>query len=258
MCRLITQHNARDVANFGGAYTWHADCRSIHRAHELNVHFFIISCPQRQYVQSASQPQFTCNHTSHVPPQTVRNYLRKVNLHAWYLHRGPIIVTDLSGQTFTFNGVWHLGEVFSLQLWRDVKTFYCSGKTADSLCVVTWIRNLLMLMLWMGWRLVTVWLWYGQVHVINNKHKCILVMAYWMHRDTVKKSWGTRLLCHSSNNRQFMLQHDNAQPHIASLCILFLEAEIMATPRPTKYNCKFRVAFFGHSIKAHLCIIHPS
>ncbi len=32
---------------------------------------------------------------------------------------------------------------------------------------------------------------------MDNEHKCILLMAFWMHRDTVTRSWGP-LLCHSS------------------------------------------------------------
>ncbi len=39
-------------------------------------------------------------------------------------------------------------------------------------------------------------LWYGQAYVIDNEHRCILLMAFWMHRDTVTRSWGP-LLCHS-------------------------------------------------------------
>ncbi len=51
--------------------------------------------------------------------------------------------------------------------------------------------------LWNEWPMVTVGLWYGQVYVMDNEHRCILLMAFWMHRDTVMRSWGP-LLCHSS------------------------------------------------------------
>ncbi len=40
-------------------------------------------------------------------------------------------------------------------------------------------------------------LWYGQAYVMDNEHRCILLMAFWMHRYTVIRSWGP-LLCHSS------------------------------------------------------------
>ncbi len=47
------------------------------------------------------------------------------------------------------------------------------------------------------WPMVTVGLWYGQAYVMDNEHRCILLMAFWSHRDTVTRSWGP-LLCHSS------------------------------------------------------------
>ncbi len=47
-----------------------------------------------------------------------------------------------------------------------------------------------------GW-MVAVGLWYGQAYITDNEHRCILLMAFWMHRDTVTRSWGP-LLCHSS------------------------------------------------------------
>ncbi len=51
--------------------------------------------------------------------------------------------------------------------------------------------------LWIEWPMVAVGLLYGQAYVMDNKHRCILLMAFWMHRDTVTRSWGP-LLCHSS------------------------------------------------------------
>ncbi len=44
--------------------------------------------------------------------------------------------------------------------------------------------------------MVAVGLWYGQAYVMDNEHRCILLMAFWIHRDTVMRSWGP-LLCHS-------------------------------------------------------------
>ncbi len=76
MCSFITQHNATDVASFEGQCNWHADCRNDHQRccqwiecsflfHKLSTKAF-----QRiwQYIQPASQPQTTCNHTSTGPP----------------------------------------------------------------------------------------------------------------------------------------------------------------------------------------------
>ncbi len=45
--------------------------------------------------------------------------------------------------------------------------------------------------------MVAVGLWYGLAYVMDNEHRCILLMAFLMHRDTVTRSWGP-LLCHSS------------------------------------------------------------
>ncbi len=55
----------------------------------------------------------------------------------------------------------------------------------------------LMSTLWIEWPMVAVGLWNGQTYVMDNEHRCILLMAFWMHRDTVTRSWGP-LLCHSS------------------------------------------------------------
>ncbi len=68
---------------------------------------------------------------------------------------------------------------------------------ADSVYGVVWVSGLLMSTLWIEWAMVAVGLWYGQAYVIDNEHRCNLLMAFWMHRDTVMRSWGP-LLCHSS------------------------------------------------------------
>ncbi len=101
-----------------------------------------------------------------------------------------VVVTDLSGQMLTFDGVWHFGEVFSSRMNPG---FHCTGQMADSIYGVVWVSGLLMSTLWIEWPII----WYEQAYVMDNEHKCILLMAFWMHRDTVTRSWGP-LLCHSS------------------------------------------------------------
>ncbi len=72
----LTQHNAMDVASFEGACNWHADCRNVHQSCCLWIECsFLYHKPspkafQRiwQYIQPASQPQTTCNHSSPGPP----------------------------------------------------------------------------------------------------------------------------------------------------------------------------------------------
>ncbi len=58
-----------------------------------------------------------------------------------------------------------------------------------------------------SWPMVMVGLWYRQAYVMDNKHRCILLKAFWMHRDTVTRS---SLLCHSSTtitSRCRMIMH---------------------------------------------------
>ncbi len=229
MCSFITQHNATDVASFEGACNWHADCRNVHQSccpwiecsflyHKPSPKAF-----QRiwQYIQTASQPQTMCNHTRtstssiftskivwDQPPgqllqQSVcitKEFLHKlsetvsgklicmlvvlIGVSTWLQF---VVVTDLSGQMLTFDGVWHFGEVFSSRMNPG---FHCTGQMADSVYGVVWVSGLLMSTLWIEWPMVAVGLWYGQAYVMDNEHRCILLMACWMHRDTVTRSWG--------------------------------------------------------------------
>ncbi len=105
-----------------------------------------------------------------------------------------VVVTDLSGQMLTFDGVWHFGEAFSS--WMN-PGFHCTGQMVDSVYGIVCVSCLLVSTLWIEWPMVAVGLWYGQAYVMDNEHRCILLMAFWMHRDTVTRSWGP-LLCHSS------------------------------------------------------------
>ncbi len=85
-------------------------------------------------------------------------------------------------------------EVFSSRMNPG---FHCTGQMADSVYGVVWVSGLLMSTLWIEWPMVAVGLWYGQAHVMDNEHRCILLMPFLMHRDTVTRSWGP-FLCHSS------------------------------------------------------------
>ncbi len=105
-----------------------------------------------------------------------------------------VIVTDLSLQMLTFDGIWHFGEVFSSRMNPG---FQCTRQMADSVYGDMWVNALLMSTLWIEWPMVAVGLWYCQAYVMDNEHRCIILMAFWMHRDTVTRSWGP-LLCHSS------------------------------------------------------------
>ncbi len=75
----------------------------------------------------------------------------------------------------TFDGVWDFGEVFSSQMNPG---FHCTGQMADSVYDVLWVSGLLMSMLWIEWPMVAVGLWCGQAYGMDNKHRCILLMAF--------------------------------------------------------------------------------
>ncbi len=70
----------------------------------------------------------------------------------------------------TFNGVWHFGEVFSSRLNPG---FHCIGQMAGSLYGVVRESGLPMSTLWIKWPMVAVELWYGQMYVLDNEHRCI-------------------------------------------------------------------------------------
>ncbi len=71
-------------------------------------------------------------HNQRISAQTVRNQklicmlIILIGVSTWLQF---VIVTDLSGQMLTFDGVWHFGEVFSS--WMN-PGFHCTGQMADS------------------------------------------------------------------------------------------------------------------------------
>ncbi len=56
--------------------------------------------------------------------------------------------------------------------------FHCTGQMADSVYGVVWVNGLLMSTLWIEWSMVAVGLWYRQAYVMDNEHRCILLMAF--------------------------------------------------------------------------------
>ncbi len=138
-------------------------------------------------------------HNQIISAQTVRNHLREAPLHARHPHRG----LDLTGVHRHSQLEWANARIrWCLALWRGVLFMdesWFSLYRADGRQRV-WRRvgeRLLMSTLWIEWPMVALGLLYGQAYVMYKEHRCILLMAFWMHRDTVMRSWGP-LLCHSS------------------------------------------------------------
>ncbi len=120
----------------------------------------------------------------------------------------------------TFDGVWHFGEVFSSRMNPG---FHCTGQIADSMYGIVWVSGLLMSTLWIEWPsgggvMVWVGVCYGQriqVHfiddILNAQRYCDEILRH--------------IVVPFIHDHHLMLQHDNAQPHVARICTQFLEAE---------------------------------
>ncbi len=124
-----------------------------------------------------------------------------------------VVVTDLSGQLLTFDGVWHFGEVFSSRMNPG---FLCTGQMADSVYGVVWVNGLLMSTLWIEWPMVVsgVMVWAGicygqqtQVHFIDG------ILNAQRYRDEILRP----IVVPFIHDHHLMLQHDNARPHDARI-----------------------------------------
>ncbi len=138
-------------------------------------------------------------HNQRISAQTVRNHLREAHLH----DRRPHLGLDMTAVSRSKWLEWANAHIrWRLTLWRGV-LFTDESRfllyRADSMYGVVWVSGLLMSTLWIEWPMVAVGLWYGQAYIMDNEHRCILLMAFWMHRDTVTRSWGP-VLCHSSTS----------------------------------------------------------
>ncbi len=202
-------------------------------ARELNVHFSTISRLQRQFREFGRTPKQSAT-------IMLQNMLQQsVCIIKEFLHKLSetvsgklifligvsnslqfIVVTDLSGIMLTFDGVWHFGEVFSSQMNPG---FHCTGQMAHTVWrhVGEWFADVNILdraahggggvMVWAG-------VCYGQrtqVHFIDG-----ILNAQIPWRDP--EAHCCTIYTH---DHHLMLQHDNARPHVASICTQFLEAE---------------------------------
>ncbi len=182
-------------------------------ARELNVHFSTISRLQRRFREFGStsnthnrRPRVTTPaqnlhiqhlhlqdylrpatrtaaatigfHNQRISAQTVRNRLREAHLHARHPHRG----LDLTAVRRRNRLEWANAHIrWRLALWRGVLFTDESrfpGQMADSVYGVVWVSGLLMSTLWIEWPMVAMGLRYGQAYVMDNEHRCILLMAF--------------------------------------------------------------------------------
>ncbi len=133
-------------------------------------------------------------HNQIISAQTIRNRLREAHLHARRPHRG----LDLTAVRRRNRLEWSNAHIrWRLALWRGVLFTDESWFSLYREDGRKRVNSLLMSALWIEWPMVAVGLWYGQAYVMDNEHRCILLMEFLMHRDTVMRSWGP-LLCHSS------------------------------------------------------------
>ncbi len=129
-------------------------------------------------------------HNQIISVQMVRNDLREAHLQACRPHRGLNLTAVCHRNQWANGHIW-----WRLALWRGVlfNESRFSLYRADVRQRV-WHR--------LGERFADVnvvdrvGLWYGQAYVMGNEHRCILLVAFWMHSDNLTRSLST-LLCHS-------------------------------------------------------------
>ncbi len=239
-------------------------------AHELNVHFSTISHLQRLFREfdstSKHRPRVTTPaqdlhiqhlhlqdrlrpatrtaaatislHNEIISAQTIRNRLREAHLQA----RCPHLGLDLTAVHRRNRLEWSNAHIrWRLALWRGVlftdesrfSLYRADGRQR--------VSGLLMSTLWIEWPIVAVGLWYGQAYVMDNEHRCILLMAFWMHRDTVMRSWGP-LLCHSSTT-------------ITSCCSMIMHGPMLQGSVHNSWKLKTSQFLYGPCILSRTC--HP-
>ncbi len=230
MSSFITQHNATNVTSFEGACNWHTDCRNVHQScspwiecsflynkpspkefQRPHNHRPRVTTPaqdlhiQHLHLQDHLRPATRIAaatiglHNQRISAQTVRNRLREAHLHARRTHRD----LDLTAVHRHNRLEWANAHIrWGLELWRgvlftDESRFSLSRSDGRQRVWRPVGERFADVSIVIKWPMVAVGLWYWQAYVMDNEHRCILLIAFWMHRDTVTRSWGP-LLCHSS------------------------------------------------------------
>ncbi len=165
-------------------------------------------------------------HNQRISAQTVRNRLREVHLHAGHPHRG----LDLTAVRRCNRLEWENAHIrWRLALWRGVlftdesrfslyradgrqRVWHCVGERFADVNIVDRVAH--------GGGGVMVWagVCYGQrtqVHFIDG------ILNAQRYRDEILRP----IVVPFIHNHHFMLQHDNARPHVARICTQFLEVK---------------------------------
>ncbi len=260
MCSFITQHNATDVASFEGSVQlawWLQECPP-----ELfPVNLMLIYLPKAfqriwQCIQPASQPQTTCNHTSPGPPHPAsspprssetshpdsccnnrfalpKNFCtncQKPSQGSSSAARRPHRGLDLTAVHRRNRLEWANAYIrWRLALWRRVlfsdeyrfslyradgrqRVWRRVGERFADVNVVDRVAH--------GGGGVMVWagICYGQRTQVHSIDGILNAQRY---RDEILRP----IVVPFIHDHHLMLQHDNAQPHVARICTQFLEAE---------------------------------